>query len=338
MQIVYDDDAIQVVFRPADSPLLLVTFNPAAFQGQARGLWGAQFADKLRCDALGVVAKSINWFPAASMRAAAAAAAPILSGFAEIVTYGFSLGGYGALKYGRLLRADLSVAFSPQSPTVRAAIPSTIEARTPRAFDGLDVGPADVAPRAYLIHDPLNAIDRQSVRVMLDAGPACVPVPTYGSGHVSIRPCLPVLGAVFEACRNDDRAALFAALARGRRGFRRRPLTLANLASRRSPVLAEALYDRYADRFAPQEAAELHIALARAWARSGRPEAAHRAVQAAHASVARAAAEATEERPLQRLAKARAALAALAEPGRWADEAAEIDALAADLLDQPLAV
>jgi hypothetical protein len=338
MHAIYDDDNIRVVFRAADSPLLLVTFNPASFLAHTGGLWGARFADTLGCAALGFVSKAINWFPAASIRPAAAAAAPVLAGFAEIITCGLSLGGYGALKYGSLLRADLSIAFSPQSPTVRAATPCTLEARNPRAFDGLDVGPADLAPRAYLFHDPLNAVDRRAVDVVLGAGAGCVPVPTYGSGHLGIRACVGVFGALVEACRADDRAALFAALARGRREFRRRPVTLAGLAARSRPALAEALHWWYAERFTAQETAELHTGVARAWARAGQPSAAQCAVAAAHAAIARAVADAAEERQVRRLAKARTALAVLAEPGRWLDRASELDALAADLFDQPLAV
>lgn len=337
MVILYADENVRAVYRPAESPVLLVTFNPAGFPAQSPGFWGEQFADTLGCAALGFVSATINWFPAVSMCAAAAAVAPVRAGFAEVITFGFSLGGYGALKYGRLLGADLAIAFSPPSPTVRAATPFTLESRNPGAYVGLDVGPADVAPRAFLVHDPLNAVDRRSVQVVVEGGAACVPVPTYGGGHLCIRPGMAHFGALVDACRADDRARLFALLARRRRDVRRRPVILASRAAQRRPALAEAIYRRHADRFAPAEAAELHIALARAWAGTGAPGAALLAAGRAHALLDDAA-EFADARVRPRAEKARAALDALHGTEGWPERWSGADAPAADLMDQPLAV
>ncbi len=208
MRRVYVDDDIEVFFRPMASDLLIVTFNHATFQASGNTFWGAKLTERLRCGTLGIVAKQVNWFPRRSLQAAVTTTAPLMANFSEILTLGFSMGGYGALKYGRLFGAQVNVAFSPQSPTVRAATPNTLESRTPEAFRGLDVEPADVSPRPYVFYDPLVNIDRQSMQIMIAAGITLKPIHTYCSGHGTLWVLKRNIESLIGACRTDDRLRL----------------------------------------------------------------------------------------------------------------------------------
>jgi hypothetical protein len=281
--VVYQDDDMEVIFRPSASPVLLATFNPAGFQADGTRFWGARQLSEFDYGALGFMSRRVNWFPAASMRAAAIATRSLRDRFASIASLGFSLGAYGALKYGRLLGARVSIAFSPHSPTLRAAEPGTFESEAPELYAGLDVARDDLAPRAFLLVDPLQPLDRASARMLLDLDAGCVLIPTYASGHLNILPVVRagVLGQLIAACLGDDRAALHALWAQARRGHRARPVMLATLTLPRRPALSAELYRRHADCFAPRAAADLHIDLAHAWLDAGQHEAALLAVESA---------------------------------------------------------
>lgn len=281
LRIVYVDDQVEVLFRPADSSLLMVTFNHATYLRTGQSFWGAKLVEQMRCGALGIVTKSVNWFPADSMRAAVAAAESCVAGFSEILTLGFSMGAYGALKYGRLFGAHLSVAFSPQSPNVRAAMPNSLEARTPEAYRGLDVGPADVCPRPYVFYDPLVVADRSSMQLMTDAGTRLILGRTYGTGHANVELLKKDYRALIDACRADDRAQISSLWSKARRINPRRAENLARATLRRRPALAAEIYARHAAGFSSVDAADLLIELAHCFVRARNYEAAQAAIQTA---------------------------------------------------------
>lgn len=281
MQIVYEDDQVEVFFRPADSGLLMVTFNHATFQRTGQSFWGARLVEQMCCGALGIVTKSVNWFPPGSMRAAAAAAESCMAGFSEILTLGFSMGAYGALKYGRLFGAHLSVAFSPQSPNIRAAMPNSLESQAPEAYRGLDIGPADVCARPYVFYDPLVVADRRSLQLMIDAGTGLILCRTYGTGHANVELLKKDYRNLLEACRTDDRARIWSLWSKARRNNPGRPKNLAAATLRRRPAWAADIYARHADRFSKADAVDLLIELAHCFVRARKYEAAQTAIQTA---------------------------------------------------------
>src|SRR4051794_10196197 len=117
--ILYEDEEIVVIHRPAPrgaaaaggelpggldtpAPLTLVTFADLTFRPDGHAIWGREPAAKMGLDAIGFVAKRENWFPAAAMQKAAPAVRALLGG-GPALCYGYSMGGYAALKYARLL-------------------------------------------------------------------------------------------------------------------------------------------------------------------------------------------------------------------------------------------
>ena len=114
--------------------------------------------------ALGFVARSPHWFFADDTVPLIERARPVLSRFGKIVPFGWSMGGYAALKYGRAVGGDIAIAFSPQISIAPGAVGS-FDRRFQRHFhaarhDSMTVRAGDLCHRALVVYDPLDAIDR----------------------------------------------------------------------------------------------------------------------------------------------------------------------------------
>jgi Flp pilus assembly protein TadD len=128
--ILYEDDEILVIHRPPlaggprtdHPPLTLVTFADLTFRPDGHTIWGQEPAAKLGLPAIGFVAKRENWFPAASMRRAAPAVRAVLQ--QPALCYGYSMGGYAALKYARLLGVSRALGVCPQASISPADLPT----------------------------------------------------------------------------------------------------------------------------------------------------------------------------------------------------------------------
>lgn len=130
--------------------------------------------------------KRENWYPAAAMARSAPAVRAVLR--PRAVGYGFSMGGYGALKYGRLLGLTHALAVSPQATIDPRDIPE--EPRYHRFFQpelhaGMQVGAADLAGFSVVVADPRHAPDRLHAE-MLGATGAARRIPLPCMGHAAI--------------------------------------------------------------------------------------------------------------------------------------------------------
>lgn len=96
---VYDDEYLRAIFDDRGGDVLLVTFNEMEFIVHGREYWSNKPAERLGLSAIGIVSKTKNWFPQHSMTALKEVISEILSKFDIVISYGFSQGGYGALKY-----------------------------------------------------------------------------------------------------------------------------------------------------------------------------------------------------------------------------------------------
>lgn len=264
---VYADEHIEAFFLPARSDQLLVTFNPAQLGGDGAKVWGTSTIRQLGWAGLGFMARRPNFFPRASIDAALERAGHPNRGFRDVVTLGWSMGGYGALKFARHVGATLAVSFSPQNPTVRAAMPDSLESRCPEAWVGRDVTWQDLPRRTVILYDPLNRVDQRSVeQIVLGGVPGCFVVPIWSGGHKSALPFVRSnqMAPLVMACWRGDLPALRRATSTARRLNPQRPVVLANYAAARHPPIAAALLARYADRFEPAELQKLRGDMAKA--------------------------------------------------------------------------
>ncbi|PWR21265.1 hypothetical protein DKG74_14820 [Zavarzinia aquatilis] len=174
------------------SDTLVITFNTRILDGgiPQKG-WGETRLATLGYDIFALIDLKGLWYPERDMATMRDFIAPLLSRYKEVVTYGFSMGAYGALKYSAALGATRAYAFSPQY-SIRPEAVARFDARRPREFyqadlhDRMDITAADLCPHAYVVYDPFFALDREHVRLIARAGPideiyACF------TGHFSIR-------------------------------------------------------------------------------------------------------------------------------------------------------
>lgn len=160
VRILYEDREIRVVHRAAESDVTLITFSDLTFRRPRLDFWGREVVETLSIDAVGVVAKRENWFPQASIEAAAAAVRPVLK--PQAVAYGYSMGAYGAVKHGARLGAQAVLSVCPQVSIAPSDTPWDARFHSyhfPAMHRDMRVVAADLAPFTAVIADPYDPID-----------------------------------------------------------------------------------------------------------------------------------------------------------------------------------
>ncbi|MCR0982886.1 hypothetical protein [Roseomonas populi] len=164
----------------------IVTFGDAQQRPEAGGFWGEAVVARMGWPGFGFVARRPNWFPAASVEAAAGALRGRLGPIA--VGYGFSMGGYSALKYGRRLGLSHALALSPQASIAPGDVPRDHRYRafySPALHRDMRVRPGDAPPVSWAVYDPLQGDDAANIALL--AQPGLRPVPIRGIYHGTIR-------------------------------------------------------------------------------------------------------------------------------------------------------
>jgi hypothetical protein len=182
---VFRDENVSVYFRRGSSPYTLATFAPIGFGSKITPFWGGTFCDKLDIECFGFVATRPNWFPARSMNAAIRAARPY--SVKPVVNYGFSQGGYAAIKYSAALDAAGTVAGAPQFSIDPRVVPFDTrysEHFRPALNEGMEICRQDQAGRVLLLLDPLQELDHENACRIIDQGhPDSITVPAFHMGH-----------------------------------------------------------------------------------------------------------------------------------------------------------
>lgn len=252
--LIYSDENLEVVHRPGSSTHVLATFNEMEMQANGSRFWAQRFCEKADITALGFVSRRPNWFPAASMVKASIAAAPILRLATERILYGHSQGGYAALRYRRLLDADVAIAFCPQISIDPRTVPFDGRFKshfTPSLHEDMEIAPRHAAGRAYVFHDPFHAVDREHAEriAALQEGTRLVPV--HMTGHGTVRAFTGTARglALIEACRAHDLPGLNALARAVRVGDPMRPYQVALTAIARHPAWADRLHTHLGNGF-----------------------------------------------------------------------------------------
>ncbi len=187
--VLFESDNIKVICQDFGSETIVITFNEAGFLAEGHAYWGDFFFEQRRQSAIGVMSKAPNWFPPDCMRYAALAIRAVING-RRVVTYGFSQGGYGALKYAGALGAAVAMAFSPKWSINPADVDAFDDSKTmyyrPALRNGHKVIPEDVAGESYIFYDPLLKNDlNHATRLQAACGSQMVVMPF--TGHETIR-------------------------------------------------------------------------------------------------------------------------------------------------------
>lgn len=249
----FQSEQVHWYYKPGRSDWLLVTFNALNVGVNGNRFWGDNFAKKNNVSALGIITTGADWFPKAAMAPAIAALQPVLAKYKNVVTYGISMGGYGAIKYSSALGASTVVAFSPQfTIDPSRALPDDeryVNYFSPDLHSDVTIVRDDLpeAGRTYIFYDPYFREDTFCATQIARLDASVQPVPVFLTGHTSIQPFAKDNRAldIIEACRRGDANALRARVQAGRRAFMMRPHALACRIVRNHWRTALALYDRF---------------------------------------------------------------------------------------------
>jgi lysophospholipase L1-like esterase len=112
----YSGRDARLVFTPADrTDLIVITFSPLGHSRAADAPgFGEGFLLKRGYSGLHFISSWDHWWQIAEMDALLEAATPITQRYPRIITYGASMGAYGALAFSSALGATHILAFSPQ--------------------------------------------------------------------------------------------------------------------------------------------------------------------------------------------------------------------------------
>jgi hypothetical protein len=112
-EIIFRNDELTVVAFDCGTDTVFATFNEMGMSAEGDAYWGSELFEGMGVSAVGFVSARPNWYPPSSTLPAIEIVRTRFAG-RRIVTYGFSQGGYGALKFGKRLSSALTLAFSPQ--------------------------------------------------------------------------------------------------------------------------------------------------------------------------------------------------------------------------------
>jgi hypothetical protein len=238
-------------------PTLVVTFMSALPQQQAplatavdEGIWGEGFLAKRGHSILGVGRRRNDWYLDADLQAAMEllAARGVFARFRQVVFYGGSMGGFGALTYARLAPGALVLAHNPQTTLRREDTPWERRYEHGRQFDwsgpygDAATGLGQVA-RVYVSYDPHLKDDLRHVQRLPREHLVPLRVPCVGHQMPiwlqQMQLLAPVFDGVVDGSLSSER---FREWARARVGLSRYWFTMAQ--RRRHPARRETLAER----------------------------------------------------------------------------------------------
>lgn len=193
--VVAESEFTQVVYREGRrGDTLWVTWGDMGSRETGSTVWGQSLFNKMDVPCLGFVAKGQFWYPEHDTFNLINASAGILSRFSKRISYGFSMGGYAALKFSSRLRSSESLAFSPQfsiEPSLVGDFERDYISRfNPDLHVGMGIRREDLCPTNYVVYDPLYRPDRKHFELIMSAesGPmeAVKGIVAPGFGHQSI--------------------------------------------------------------------------------------------------------------------------------------------------------
>lgn len=246
-QCIFDGAHLRAVLHPGRTGLLMVTFDyrmdaKAGFSADAHSTSFARMGHAQ----LSIKTRVNDWFINADTQALEAVLPAVAAAFDRVQMLGFSMGGYGALRFAGALGAQSLVAVSPQVSLHPGVVP--FEQRYPAEAAEFDPVLGDLTHRAVsdlrglLLIDPFEATDLHHARGIGRLFPKLQIVRLNFGGH----PAFQIVRAAGKSwtlqhaatAHRPDPALIIAAHQAGRRGSAGYWLRLAGTAGMRRPALA----------------------------------------------------------------------------------------------------
>lgn len=174
LRTVFDGDHLRASLAPATDPAsrkLMVTFDfrQVGKTDFAPANVSASFA-KAGFAQLSIKTRANDWFINPDTRALDSALADLAAHFEEVRCLGYSMGGYGAFRFARALRARSVVAVSPQVSIHPDEVPFDRRYRT--ESQGFDLAAGSLSERGLsgleglVIYDPFVSADRVHAKML----------------------------------------------------------------------------------------------------------------------------------------------------------------------------
>jgi hypothetical protein len=189
-KIIFETNNIEILARQGSSSYALVTFCPATDLANGKTMWGQRVVDNADITAIGIRAKKSNWFPVSDMMQASSSIKARLTGYDSIVSYGSSMGGYGALKFGKLLGITHGLSFAPQWSIAPEDV-GDWDKRFVHNFDAtlhtdVSIKPSDLPEKSFVFYDPFMTADKINAERIFSSNKATIPIKTYLTEHFPI--------------------------------------------------------------------------------------------------------------------------------------------------------
>ncbi len=249
---IFDGDRLRAVLFPGRSRRLVVTFDYRRDwrDGFSPDDHSTSFA-RQGFSQLSIKTRANDWFINEETPALEVALAEVARGFQRVQALGFSMGGYGALRFARTLGLAQAVVASPQASPL-----AEWEGRYRTEVGDWDRALGDLAPvalprlRGLLVFDPFVPEDLLHARAIRTLFPSLRPVRLSFGGHPAIRTLRGSGGMRIvqeEAGRQGARAApILRAHKSARAGSKGWWLRLADHAQEHHPALASLARHRAA--------------------------------------------------------------------------------------------
>ncbi|RYH10640.1 hypothetical protein [Tropicimonas sp. IMCC6043] len=256
------------------------TEQPAwvVFGDEERGPQGVAAAalglDLAGADLYEILPRGKHWYPASETGPMAETLSRVKAGKIAVAV-GASMGGYGALRYGARAGCTTVLAFAPQAritPGMRGIGARHAEHYRADLHAGMEIEPEDLPERAYAVIDPANPHDLLHAELLRhEAGVEVIALPHMGSHPERAMASPDIARTALAAAAAGDREGLARALRRGRRQDKGFLARLSMTCSERGhPAWGESIA-RMSGVAEDPAAPILHLALAMARARLGRP-------------------------------------------------------------------
>jgi hypothetical protein len=274
--LVHSGNDMEFFVNAGESDYLLVTFGELAYLADGTRYWGKPMIERNKINAIGIAARSPNWYPKPDIDAFIAAQQPLLDRFkGRIVVAGHSMGGYAAIKHSRRLGASTVIATVPQYTLDRSSLPNNtrppISYFNPALHTGMEPKPEELSGQIYILcdfgHSGRPQFDAY-VRMGLDNSHV-FPVPYTGHECVTVFAKNDGFLDLVGLCRAGDEAAIRRFIRQCRKDTNLRVVTIALRLAARRPKLALEVYRKYESRFGPAYMALLGQALSTAFPKEG---------------------------------------------------------------------
>jgi hypothetical protein len=189
--LIAENEFYKITHTPGTSnSVLIATFNPMDYYTGSDLSWGEQAISSIGYASLGIICKSNCWFPLLKDNFLSEAISSVRAHYDRCLNYGFSMGGYGCIKFSRITRANITFSLSPQY----SIEPKDVHGLDERLIHHFKVGvnsdmaidSADLCGKLVLVFDPFSTQDTWNVEKIVTQSSNVVLLRIPRIGHETI--------------------------------------------------------------------------------------------------------------------------------------------------------